>query len=1035
MDAEGFGKLLFDLIDGYQNNDIIINPSGSEKSKVFNIENFNGTALGEYMAEQNNFWKYMMENIDRIHNEDVESMAHYGIRQGDFPEEFESVMKYVANRAELGDIDFLDYCKNITNSSDEHWNESISQLLKDYYNYGNSTSNGIFNVYIDENDPSKSVKWTRLFVRNQDAAYDFNNQYVRLQKNVDGDIYTKVRDKDAITNVLQDSSQMQYTCTQKPKIKVRLIMPKYLRRVEIEDLNRNFWVIAQSITALCAFLFSPDNPLIDLLRKLLDEIPQLWENVLYLWAQIAVMSQKPKITHIENIFFPIYNSELQAYIKYDDFEQSLRKTEKTGVDYFGAIWECIKSIKDRYLESNLVIVPEIRDQNYYHNYYSKVSYPCVIVFNRNTNKVSYYKIDKFEINLADENDNFLNNIVGVAKTDNKYYLLKRFLIKKGEETEVPEQDIPTDYIYFGGVRVIPIIKSTYNKDDKDSEIKLTELTFECYDIAQDLFTFENNTQHLATIKTTINGNGVIKILDNTNNYHKLPTENYMLTEENIKKGLYLGEVVSNFYNMPEIDYNTEFEFLSFSPSAQDELHLRMTYDTYMKNDIFNGDSTTDEEEKKTAQKYVRDKWDDYLDNNYIKSENETKPKVEFKRRSAKFLVTGISFMSETELNKPDSNGTNYQCCVFLTILLKNAKGKVFKKVCQIQAYDTQDGWPQFPMVSASVGDTVGRLSTKKLMAIKNSSRKFSDYQNKTNGDNDKLTLIHSQDMASHYISMKELKEEKQLKPLRRTCEKEEDETGKYIENNKNKQCECGGATIGTFVCSHPKIDNPQNPKLEPFYLVVLDSAMQFCFDKDEKGNMYINSEYPTEIVNTYGVAYYYRCEVDEKNDLVKAYYRDKDIPTMEEKCQYVVKASDILEGVTDKEDTESADSSSEEKDIANSEQSDSVQEGSSAGTETENIDSEFKLKHPFNTQQNRCKVIKADSNGYSHNDLLFPFGLRWNFLKGAIRKLEGGAFVDDGIEGPIDSHQLSNSTGSGESAGSGESTSSGESAEQSKSIT
>jgi len=38
-------------------------------------------------------------------------------------------------------------------------------------------------------------------------------------------------------------------------------MPKNTRRVEIEDLNRNFWVIAQVITAIGTYLFDPNGPI------------------------------------------------------------------------------------------------------------------------------------------------------------------------------------------------------------------------------------------------------------------------------------------------------------------------------------------------------------------------------------------------------------------------------------------------------------------------------------------------------------------------------------------------------------------------------------------------------------------------------------------------------------------------------------------------------------------------------------------------------------------------------------------------------
>jgi len=49
-------------------------------------------------------------------------------------------------------------------------------------------------------------------------------------------------------------------------------MPQYNRNLEIEDLDRNFWVIGQSIAALSAFLLDEESPLIGFIDGMLDEI-------------------------------------------------------------------------------------------------------------------------------------------------------------------------------------------------------------------------------------------------------------------------------------------------------------------------------------------------------------------------------------------------------------------------------------------------------------------------------------------------------------------------------------------------------------------------------------------------------------------------------------------------------------------------------------------------------------------------------------------------------------------------------------------
>jgi hypothetical protein len=67
-------------------------------------------------------------------------------------------------------------------------------------------------------------------------------------------------------------------------------MPEYERTVEIEDLNRNFWVIGQVLTGVLSFLFDEDSPINDLFNGMLDELAQLWENLLYLWVAFALIS-------------------------------------------------------------------------------------------------------------------------------------------------------------------------------------------------------------------------------------------------------------------------------------------------------------------------------------------------------------------------------------------------------------------------------------------------------------------------------------------------------------------------------------------------------------------------------------------------------------------------------------------------------------------------------------------------------------------------------------------------------------------------
>jgi hypothetical protein len=78
-----------------------------------------------------------------------------------------------------------------------------------------------------------------------DAGNQFSEPpYVKPDINDDGKTYEDVRDSDLSTSAAKNSDNLQFTRNITSNADyLRLLMPKYSRRVEVEDLNRNFWVI------------------------------------------------------------------------------------------------------------------------------------------------------------------------------------------------------------------------------------------------------------------------------------------------------------------------------------------------------------------------------------------------------------------------------------------------------------------------------------------------------------------------------------------------------------------------------------------------------------------------------------------------------------------------------------------------------------------------------------------------------------------------------------------------------------------------
>lgn len=178
------------------------------------------------------------------------------------------------------------------NDTEQHhyWNKSVRNLWNSWME----------RIPSDPDDKQRDIGDTI----NSDAGFDFSKEpYVKPDLNIDNQTYESVRGDDKIESVLKNKKQMQYTHTQNKadgintEKYIRLLMPKYLRRVEIEDLNRNFWVIAQTIGLISEYLLSPDSPLNELIKGILKEIAQLWDNVYRIWEALHGLGEKVSETN------------------------------------------------------------------------------------------------------------------------------------------------------------------------------------------------------------------------------------------------------------------------------------------------------------------------------------------------------------------------------------------------------------------------------------------------------------------------------------------------------------------------------------------------------------------------------------------------------------------------------------------------------------------------------------------------------------------------------------------------------------------
>lgn len=341
--------------------------------------------------------------------------------------------------------------------------------------------------------------------------------------NVNGYSYSTVRGNDKKISVLSDSSDLSFTKGQDENGRaygIRLLMPKNRRYVEVEDLNRNFWVIAQVISAISIFLFDEDGPVAGSFKDLIGAIADLWENVEYLWAAILAYGQKPYTTKIVNMVIPLTNSDLQPYVKFDNFDISLVDLNTTRA----ACEERLAYLKDSYLGCNLVVLPEIRLNNYEKNYYAQVYYPGVMIINRNTDTVSWDSYAAgWTIDLT--NSTYWSDLYTLREQDEENYAYF------APATEPITDDNAKRYYML----LRPEYNIVYTYDEENESINRdTDNTYIAYyDLAREIITGEKYEVWRNNIGT----------------WSSINTDNGTLE---INKGYYQGEVLSYFKKSNEL---------------------------------------------------------------------------------------------------------------------------------------------------------------------------------------------------------------------------------------------------------------------------------------------------------------------------------------------------------------------------------------------------------------------------------------------------------------------------------------------------
>lgn len=285
----------------------------------------------------------------------------------------ESIMNFIQSKADFPDFNFISkndddvYKLNIS----DFWNESVQTSWDNLLKYYKGE-----NLFIEP--------WTSDDIKKADAAasYNFENNFVIAWQNIDKETYKYVRSTDIFKFILEKPTHSQYTHTQ-GKNWIRLIMPMNPRRVEVEDLNRNFWVIGQSLSIISSFLFSNDGFLQKMFKNVLREITEQWENMVYLWSDYTLLTGRSKSIQL---ILDLPNDKLHPYRKFDDFAEEIDPVLDPALavtSQYRALKEDIVNklnsrfsfLSQKYGKSTIQLWVRVRNNNYTKNYYSTEGYP------------------------------------------------------------------------------------------------------------------------------------------------------------------------------------------------------------------------------------------------------------------------------------------------------------------------------------------------------------------------------------------------------------------------------------------------------------------------------------------------------------------------------------------------------------------------------------------------------------------------------------------------------------------------------------
>ena len=576
-DYRSLEEYMLDLIKGYSNAEY---PLKTEN-------NGEPVKLGaQYPNLPNATKENMIKELLQIIKNESDYLDHTGIREEDFlsGESWDGLFETINKLADLKPEayqslkSFLESKQSLLPNNNDFWNSSVNILIENYlrtFDYQAikaletpdvEEEDGIVSETYGTIDSGKDINFRVSDIVNANAGESFlySHKWVRPWFNIDSETYKKVRDNDLMKEPITTDRELQFTRSQIGKVDTdnletlddrysRLLMPKYLRRVEIEDLNKNFWVIGQNLSAICAYVFNPDDSLLEIFKKVYNEIIGLWENIFYLWIETAARVKDIIYEDVEVIFAPVPNSYFLPYIKFDDFQGTYPTNNSRRI---GEEQDNIPNVSfsilarfrfdyliDQYRDKNLLIIPEIRSSNYFRNYYCQVFYPGMIFYDRNDQQwhcYSFAGVNGDAQNYLKLDDNFSGRgPIGMISTIDSNY---RYILSNN----VPTEDY--SHVYTAMLRSqLENVNYTYTYNDGSPNKLEVHFNLSLTDVATEL------CGGAATYVASFNeSNWVLendipltpKVNEELNLDLPTITSQPSIGEHSINEGYYLGELLS-----------------------------------------------------------------------------------------------------------------------------------------------------------------------------------------------------------------------------------------------------------------------------------------------------------------------------------------------------------------------------------------------------------------------------------------------------------------------------------------------------------